>query len=145
MSPLQKANSHRKDAKITKDLRGRKPVFLCVLCGFAVKKALFPAESWLKGESTMRTNIVIDDSLMAEAMAVTGLGTKREIVETALRTLIRINRQMDVLALAGTIDWVGDLDAIRQGRFIHEEGEGYSVADDPSVSSGADNETPGGD
>ena len=92
----------------------------------------------------MRTNIVIDDNLMTEAMAVTGLDTKREIVETALRTLIRINRQADVLALAGAIEWVGDLDASRQGRIIHEEGEGYSVADDPSVSSGADDETLGG-
>ncbi len=77
----------------------------------------------------MRTNIVIDDNLMAEAMAVTGLGTKRELVDTALRTLIRINRQADVLALAGKIDWVGDLDTMRQGRVLHEEGASYSVAD----------------
>ena len=75
----------------------------------------------------MRTNIVIDDNLMAEAMAVTGLGTKREVVETALRALIRINRQADVLSLAGTVEWGGDLNAMREGRFFHDEGEGYSV------------------
>ena len=84
----------------------------------------------------MRTNIVIDDDLMAEAMAVTGLGTKRELVETALRTLIRINRQADVLALAGTVDWMGDLDAMREGRFIHEEGESYSVGDGETTEGG---------
>ncbi len=75
----------------------------------------------------MRTNIVIDDQLMAEAMAVSGLRTKRETVETALRTLIRIRRQADVLALAGTVDWVGDLDAMREGRLLHEESEAYTV------------------
>ena len=76
----------------------------------------------------MRTNIVIDDNLMAEAMAVTGLATKRELVETALRTLIRVNRQADVLALAGAVEWVGDLNAMREGRFLHEEGESYTVS-----------------
>jgi len=35
MSPLQKAKPHRKDAKIAKDLRGRKLVFLRVLGAFA--------------------------------------------------------------------------------------------------------------
>ncbi len=84
----------------------------------------------------MRTNIVIDDNLMAEAMAVTGLGTKRELVETALRTLIRINRQADVLALAGAVEWVGDLNAMRTGRFLHEEGELYSVGNDETTEGG---------
>ena len=41
----------------------------------------------------MRTNIVIDDALMEKAMRLTGITTKREVVEEALRTLIRQNEQ----------------------------------------------------
>jgi Arc/MetJ family transcription regulator len=60
----------------------------------------------------MRTNIVIDDKLMAEAMAATGSKTKREVVEAGLRTLVRINRQSEILKLRG-IGWEGDLEAMR--------------------------------
>jgi len=60
----------------------------------------------------MKIRININDDLMAEAMAVTGIGTEQEVVETALRTLIRLRRQPDVLSLAGTVEWVGDLDAM---------------------------------
>ena len=81
----------------------------------------------------MRTNIVIDDELMAEAMTVTGISTKREVVDTALRTLIRIRRQSDVLALAGTVEWVGDLSAMREGRVLHEEGETYLASTEDEV------------
>jgi Arc/MetJ family transcription regulator len=62
----------------------------------------------------MRTNIDIDDDLMAEAMAATGLGTKRETVETALRLLARRARQAEAADLFGRIDWQGDLDAERR-------------------------------
>lgn len=41
----------------------------------------------------MRTNIVIDDKLMRDALQATGLKTKREVVEEGLRTLLRINKQ----------------------------------------------------
>jgi Arc/MetJ family transcription regulator len=76
----------------------------------------------------MRTNIVIDDNLMAEAMRVTGIKTKREVVDTALRTLVRLERQRSVLELEGRIEWQGDLEALRQARLIADEGEDY-VAD----------------
>lgn len=61
----------------------------------------------------MRTNIEIDDDLMAEAMAATGLTTKRETVETALRLLARRARQAEAASLFGQIDWQGDLEAER--------------------------------
>ena len=41
----------------------------------------------------MRTNVVIDDELMAQAMKHTGLKTKRAVIEEALRTLIRLKSQ----------------------------------------------------
>lgn len=49
----------------------------------------------------MRTNIVLDDKLVREAMRATGAKTKREVVDLALRNLIARRKQKDILALAG--------------------------------------------
>lgn len=62
----------------------------------------------------MRTNIVIDDRLMQDAMRATGLATKKETVELALRTLLRLQRQKEIRKLRGKLDWRGDLDAMRK-------------------------------
>ena len=62
----------------------------------------------------MRTNIVIDDALMAEVQAATGLKTKREAVEAGLRLLARRARQASAADLFGAVDWRGDLDADRR-------------------------------
>lgn len=64
----------------------------------------------------MRTNIVIDDKLMAEALRLTGIKTKREAVELGLRTLLRLRRQAQIKGLRGKLDWQGDLDAMRRDR-----------------------------
>ncbi len=61
----------------------------------------------------MRTNIVIDDTLMSETLKVTGLKTKREAVELGLRTLLRLRQQAATRDLRGKLDWEGDLDAMR--------------------------------
>ena len=61
----------------------------------------------------MRTNIIIDDALMAEAMAATGAATKREAVELGLRALVRLRRQAGIRGYRGKLDWRGDLDAMR--------------------------------
>lgn len=61
----------------------------------------------------MRTNIVIEDALMDEALKVTGVRTKREAVELGLRTLVRLRRQEDIRQLRGKIAWNGDLEAMR--------------------------------
>ena len=61
----------------------------------------------------MRTNIVIDDQLMAEALRVSGLKTKREAVEAGLKALIRLQRQEDIRRYRGKLTWDGDLDAMR--------------------------------
>lgn len=60
-----------------------------------------------------RTNIVIDEALMLETLAVTGLKTKREAVDLGLRTVLRLARQGDIKSLRGKIDWDGELDAMR--------------------------------
>ena len=49
----------------------------------------------------MRTNIVIDDQLVADAMKLSGVKTKREVVELALRRLVSSAKQKDILDLVG--------------------------------------------
>jgi Arc/MetJ family transcription regulator len=61
----------------------------------------------------MRTNIDIDDALMAEAMEATGTKTKKAAVEAALTEVILRKRQLGILALRGKIKWEGDLDEMR--------------------------------
>jgi Arc/MetJ family transcription regulator len=62
----------------------------------------------------MRTNIEIDDKLMKRAMRAAGTSTKRETVEKALETLIRIEGQRSIRSLRGKYSWEGDLDAMRR-------------------------------
>ena len=64
----------------------------------------------------MRTNIDIDDELLSQAMAATGLSTKRATVEAGLRLLVRIRGQVKALAELKGLGWDGDLDEMRQGR-----------------------------
>jgi Arc/MetJ family transcription regulator len=61
----------------------------------------------------MRTNIVIDDRLMRDAMAAAGASSKRETVEMGLRLLLARSRQAAIKPLRGTLDWQGDLGAMR--------------------------------
>ena len=65
----------------------------------------------------MRTNVVIDDELMAEALESTGLSTKKAVIEEALRTLVRLRKQEQVRSLRGKLQWEGDLNTLREGRF----------------------------
>ena len=64
----------------------------------------------------MRSTIVIDDRLMAEALRATGLKTKREVVELGLRTLLRLSAQGNIKKLRGKINCEGDFDAARRNR-----------------------------
>ena len=61
----------------------------------------------------MRTNIVIDDKLMAEVLRLTGVKTKREAVELGLRALIRLKKQSKLRKYRGKLRWEGDLEQLR--------------------------------
>jgi Arc/MetJ family transcription regulator len=63
-----------------------------------------------------RTNIVINEELIKEAMRVSGLKTIKGIVDTALRDYIRREKQLDILKLKGAIKWEGDLTLLRETR-----------------------------
>jgi Arc/MetJ family transcription regulator len=66
----------------------------------------------------MRTHIVLDDDLINRARELTGLKTKRAIVDEALRTLIRMHEQKSVRELRGKLNWEGNLNDMREGRFV---------------------------
>ncbi len=69
----------------------------------------------------MRTNIDLDDELIAEAMEATGLPTKKATVEEGLRILVKRHRQKKAIADLAGIGWEGDLDAMREGRFLDDD------------------------
>ncbi len=64
----------------------------------------------------MRTNIVIDDTLIRDTLRATGLTTKREAVELGLRTLLRLCQQEELRSLRGKLNWQGDLEIMRADR-----------------------------
>jgi len=64
----------------------------------------------------MRTNIVIDDKLMTDALKASGLSTKKEAVEQGLKLLVRRSQQQEIRKLRGRIKWEGNLDEMRGGK-----------------------------
>jgi Arc/MetJ family transcription regulator len=62
----------------------------------------------------MRTNIVIDDNLMHEALKLTGARTKKEVVELGLRTLVQLKHQERIKRYKGKLKWEGDLEQMRE-------------------------------
>jgi Arc/MetJ family transcription regulator len=69
----------------------------------------------------MRIKIILDDDLMQEALAVTGLPTKKAVVEAGLRLLIQMHKQTGIRSMKGQIHWEGNLDEQRQARFIADK------------------------
>lgn len=63
-----------------------------------------------------RTNIVLDEDLIETAKQLTGVRFTREVVDLALRRLVRNLRRRRILRLAGKVKWEGDLAAMRRGR-----------------------------
>jgi len=64
-------------------------------------------------ETEMRTNVVIDDQLMKDALELSGFRTKKAAIEAALRLLVRFSRQAKVKTFRGKLKWSGDLDKMR--------------------------------
>ena len=71
----------------------------------------------------MRTNIEIDDELMAKAKAASEATTKKAVVEQGLQLLVRLKAQEGILKWFGNVQWEGDLDASREGRFLDWNGK----------------------
>ncbi|MGD8642759.1 MAG: type II toxin-antitoxin system VapB family antitoxin [Chromatiales bacterium] len=64
----------------------------------------------------VRTNIVLDSKLVEAGLKATGLKTRRELVDFALRELLRHKQQKKILSLKGKVAWEGDLAEMRAGR-----------------------------
>ena len=65
----------------------------------------------------MRTNIILDDELIEKALRCSGLKTKKEVVNYALREIVNRNKRKKILELKGKVEWIGDLDEMRKSRF----------------------------
>ncbi len=63
-----------------------------------------------------RTNVVLDEIILDQAKNLTGIKVTRQVLDYALRELVRRRRQREILKLRGKIDWQGDLSKIRRGR-----------------------------
>jgi len=61
----------------------------------------------------MRTNVVIDDDLMDEALKVSRLKTKKDAVEEGLKLLVQRKKQENIKNLRGKLHWKGDLEDMR--------------------------------
>jgi Arc/MetJ family transcription regulator len=85
----------------------------------------------------MRTNIVIDDKLMAEVMAIGGYKTKREAVEEGLRMIKRRKAYDALLAARGTLHWDDSDEAWAQRRAVHEPVVPYALTSESSQSTTA--------
>ncbi|MEE9452299.1 MAG: type II toxin-antitoxin system VapB family antitoxin [Gammaproteobacteria bacterium] len=64
----------------------------------------------------MRINIIIDDKLMENALKLSDVKSKREVVELGLKALISMKKQENIRHFKGQIKWEGDLDSIREKR-----------------------------
>ncbi len=61
----------------------------------------------------MRTNIVVDDNLMAEAIKLTNIKTKKGVVNQALKLLVQVKRQEEIRSVRGKLKWEGNLSEMR--------------------------------
>ena len=68
------------------------------------------------GGVKLRTNIVIDDTLMNKAKKISGYKTKKETIEEALRLLIAQKEQSEIRKVRGKLNWEGDLEEMRLDR-----------------------------
>ena len=58
----------------------------------------------------MRTNIVLDDKLVAKALKISGLNTKKELINTALKEFVRNRNRLDIRELKGKISFIDGYD-----------------------------------
>lgn len=73
----------------------------------------------------MRTNIILDDELIATAMKAGPFKTRKEAVDAGLRLLARQAAYRDILALRGKLRW--DDAAPTAGQLVMEQTAGYDA------------------
>jgi len=79
-----------------------------------VAKEIQPAEAVQSdANAEALTKVFIDSQLLQKAHASTGIRSDRELAELALRTVIQLQAERELLKMQGTVEWEGDLDAMR--------------------------------
>jgi len=68
----------------------------------------------MTSKGNIRTTIILDDDLVKRAQQLTGIRTKREVIDMALHTLVRLHEQSTARELRGKLRWEGDLGESRQ-------------------------------
>jgi Arc/MetJ family transcription regulator len=63
--------------------------------------------------SNMRTNIELDDTLVNQAIKLSKLKTKREVVQEALKHYVAFMKKKELLNLKGRVTWEGNLKQMR--------------------------------
>jgi len=66
--------------------------------------------------SVKKTNVLLDEELVETAKELTGTRFTKDVVDLALRRLVRNLRRRRILQLAGKVRWEGDLSSMRRGR-----------------------------
>lgn len=61
----------------------------------------------------MRTNIELDDMLVQQAIKLSNLKTKKEVVQEALKNYVAWMKRKELLSLRGRITWEGNLKEMR--------------------------------
>lgn len=64
----------------------------------------------------LRTNIELDEKLLKEALKLTHIKTRKELVNFALQELVRKIKRRKILDFEGKVDWAGDLAEMRKSR-----------------------------
>lgn len=66
--------------------------------------------------TTIRTSVALDKETLEQALQITHIKNNRELIDYALRELIRHKQQKKLLELKGKITWEGDLNAMRENQ-----------------------------
>jgi Arc/MetJ family transcription regulator len=77
----------------------------------------------------MRTNVVLDEDLLEQAKALTGIKTTRAVIDEALRVLVQLRGQSAARELRGRLHWDGDLGALREARAPYNQTQEGAVPD----------------
>ncbi|MDI6864954.1 type II toxin-antitoxin system VapB family antitoxin [Thermodesulfovibrio yellowstonii] len=64
-----------------------------------------------------RTNIELDEDILKEAMELTKIKTKKDVVNLAISELVKKLKRKKILELEGKVQWEGNLDEMRERRF----------------------------
>lgn len=73
-------------------------------------------KNYAGGATMSKTNIDLADDLVEEGLILTHLKTKKELVNYALKELVRRERRKGILNLEGKVEWEGDLKEMRKSR-----------------------------